>query len=315
MAGRVDTCGMTDIGLVRERNEDHFLIADLKKSVVIHHTSLSYDDETHLMGGSQAKLFLVADGVSDDLIGERASRLAIQGIVQYLLNTMHWLFRVNDGREDAFLEDLKSALAFTQEKIREIGTTTSSRSPIGTMTTLAYVVWPQVYLIHIGNTRAYVFRDRRIVRLTHDQTNAQALVDAGLMDAGQIRDLPVRPILSGLKGRHPHHLIPEVTQFKLSLHDKLLLCTDGLTTQLSDAEITELLSTDVSAEETCGLLINAANVAGGQDNTTVVLAHFTDGTTAQLKRKVEIVNSQKQQSADSLSGSEVSLCWPTGEGD
>lgn len=255
MAGRVDTCGMTDIGLVRERNEDHFLIADLKKSVVIHHTSLSYDDETHLMGGSQAKLFLVADGVSDDLIGERASRLAIQGIVQYLLNTMHWLFRVNDGREDAFLEDLKSALAFTQEKIREIGTTTSPRSRISTMTTLAYVVWPQVYLIHIGNTRAYVFRDRRVVRLTHDQTNAQALIDAGLMDASQIRELPVRPVLSGLKECHPHHLIPEVTQFKLSLHDKLLLCTDGLTTQLSDSEITELLSTDVSAEETCGLLI------------------------------------------------------------
>ena len=90
---------------------------------------------------------------------------------------------------------------------------------------------------------------------------------------------------------------------------------DGLTTQLSDSEITELLSTDVSAEETCGLLINAANVAGGQDNTTVVLAHFTDGTTPQLKRKVEIVSSQKQQFADSLSAGEISLCWPTDEAD
>lgn len=67
---------------------------------------------------------------------------------------------------------------------------------------------------------------------------------------------------------------------------------------------------------TLGLgLINAANVAGGQDNTTVVLAHFTDGTTAQLKRKVEIVSSKKQESAESLSAGEISLCWPTIEAD
>lgn len=134
------------------------------------------------------------------------------------------------------------------------------------------------------------------------------------MDPSQIRELPVRPVLSGLKGRHPHHSIPEVTQFKLSLHDKLLLCTDGLTTQLSDSEITELLSTDVSAEEACGLLINAANVAGGQDNTTVVLAHFTDGITTELKRKVEFASSQKQESAVPSAG-EISLFWPTDECD
>ena len=63
MTGRMDTFGLTDIGLVRERNDDQFLIADLKKSVIIHQTSLSYDDETHLLGGSKAQLLLVADGV------------------------------------------------------------------------------------------------------------------------------------------------------------------------------------------------------------------------------------------------------------
>ena len=70
MVGRMDTFGLTDIGLVRATNEDQFLIADLKKSVIIHQTSLSYDDETHLMGGSQAKLLLVADGVGGSSAGE-----------------------------------------------------------------------------------------------------------------------------------------------------------------------------------------------------------------------------------------------------
>ena len=73
MTGRMDTFGLTDIGLVRERNDDQFLIADLKKSVIIHQTSLSYDDETHLLGGSQAQL-LLAQALQPALRGVRVSR-------------------------------------------------------------------------------------------------------------------------------------------------------------------------------------------------------------------------------------------------
>jgi serine/threonine protein phosphatase PrpC len=287
MVGRMDTFGLTDVGLVREKNDDQFLIADLKKSVIIHQTSLSYDDETHLLGGSQAKLLLVADGIADNREGQQASRLAVQGIVQYLLNTMHWLFRLNDGREDAFLDDLKGALAFTQEKIRQHAEAIPSHPQMGTTITLAYIVWPQVYLIHVGDSRAYVFRDREVIHLTHDQTYAQAFVDAGLMQETDVRKSPLRHVLSGLVGCNPRQLTPEVSQFKLCLHDKLLLCTDGLTTQLTDGEIAALLSNDTSAEEACGLLIKAANDAGGQDNTTVVLAHFTDRMYDRTKAKAE----------------------------
>ena len=300
MVGRMDAFGLSDIGLVRERNDDQFLIADLKKSVIIHQTSLSYDDETHLMGSSQAKLFLVADGVSESSAGERASRLAVQGIVQYLLNTMHWLFRLHDGREDAFLEDLKSALAFTQEKIRQAAEAAPSQPPMGTTITLAYVVWPQVYLIHVGDSRAYVFRGGQMIRLTHDQTYAQALVDAGMMQEKELARSPLRHVLSGLVGGDPGQLTPEVTQLKLAFRDKLLLCTDGLTTHLSDAEIAALLAVDVSAEEACHLLLQAANEAGGQDNTTVVLAHFTDGAIEPLKEKAEYVSYDPAESRDSF---------------
>lgn len=296
MVGRMDTFGMSDIGLVRNCNEDQFLIADLKKSVIIHQTSLSYDDETHLLGGSQAKLLLVADGVGGGPGGDRASRMAVQGIVQYLLNTMHWLFRLNDGREDAFLEDLKGALVFTQDKLRQHAETKPSEQHMGTTITLAYIVWPQVYLIHVGDSRAYVFRDQEIIHLTHDQTYAQALVDAGIMQEADVRKSPLRHVLSGLLGCNPRSLTPEVSQFKLTLHDKLLLCTDGLTAELTDAQIAAILSGDVSAEEGCSRLINAANDAGGRDNTTVVLAHFTDKAPDEIKHKEESL-------ADSISSS------------
>lgn len=295
----MDTFGLSDSGLVRERNDDQFLIADLKKSVIIHQTSLSYDDDTHLMGGSQAKLFLVADGVSSGSAGDRASRLAVQGIVQYLLNTMHWLFRLNDGREDAFFEDLKSALVFTQEKIQQAAATAPAPPLMGTTVTLAYVVWPQSYLIYVGDSRAYVLRNGQLIRLTHDQTYAQALVDAGEMDEKELSRSPLRNVLSGILGCDPAQLNPQVSQFKLSLHDKLLLCTDGLTGQLSDAEIAALLTVDASAEDMCHLLINAANDAGGRDNTTVVIAHFTDRAADGAKKKAEAISSDEAKTVDS----------------
>lgn len=291
MAGRMDTFGLSDIGLVRERNEDQFLIADLKKSVIIHQTSLSYDDETHLMGGSQAKLLLVADGVGGNPAGDRASRLAVQGIVQYLLNTMHWLFRLNDGREDAFFDDLRAALAFTQEKLRMHAEAASSEQQMGTTITLAYIVWPQVYLIHVGDSRAYVFRDRQVIRLTHDQTDASTTADAGMIPEKDVQKNPRRRVLSGLVGCDPQQLTPEVNQFKLSLHDKLLLCTDGLTAHLSDDEIAALLAEDQTSEEACRRLVKAANDAGGEHNTTVVLAHFTDGASDHLREKAATVDS------------------------
>jgi serine/threonine protein phosphatase PrpC len=275
MPGPMDVFGLTDAGRVRARNDDQFLIADLKKSVIVHQTSLSYDDETHLMGGSQAKLLLVADGVSGSPAADQASRLAVQGIVHYLLNTMHWLFRLNDGREDAFLDDLKGALVFTQERLRQDAEHFPSHQNMGTTITLAYIVWPQVYLIHVGDSRAYVIRDSNVIHLTHDQTYAQALVDAGLMDESEGRKSPLRHVLSGLVGCSSIYLTPEVSQFKLTIGDRLLLCTDGLTAHLSDSEIATSLSVAGSSEEACRLLVNSANEAGGRDNITVIVAHFT----------------------------------------
>jgi protein phosphatase len=278
--GMMDCCGLSDVGRVREHNEDQFLIADLKKSVIIHQTSLSYEDETELLGGSQAKLLLVADGVGGNAAGELASSLAIEGAVQYLLNMMHWLFRLETEREDIFRQDLKAALAFTQEKLQHSAESVPEQQGMGTTITMAYLNWPYVYLGHVGDSRAYIYRNRSLTRLTHDQTLAQDLADAGVIEADQVDDSPFSHVLSSLLGCDPTQLNPEVYKSKLSLHDKLLLCTDGLTRHLSDSDLTDILALDLSAEEACHQLIDTANEAGGTDNTTVVLAHFMDRRTA-----------------------------------
>jgi len=272
----MDCYGASHVGRVRENNEDQFLIADLKKSVIIHHTSLSYDDETELLGASQAKLMLVADGVGGNAAGERASSLALEGVVQYLLNAMHWIFRPEDDREDTFLEDLKLALQYSQEKIQYAAAAVPSQQGMGTTITMAYIVWPHVYLVHAGDSRAYLCRDGELVRLTHDQTYAQSLADAGVFTPEQIEKSPLNHVLSSLLGCDPDHLNPEVYKSELRMEDTLLLCTDGLTRHLSEPQIAAFLTAQQSARTVCGQLIDAANEAGGRDNTTVIVARFTN---------------------------------------
>ena len=274
MRGKMDCYGESHVGLIREKNEDQFLIADLKKSVVIHHTSLSYDDETELLGGSQAKLLLVADGVGGNSAGDRASSLALESVVQYLLNAMHWIFLPEDEREENFLDDLKAALEFSQERIQHAAEVIPSQHGMGTTITMAYIVWPHVYLVHAGDSRAYLYRDGTMIRLTRDQTYAQALADAGAIEPEQIETSPLNHILFSLLGCDPTHLDPQVYKSKLSLNDCLVLCTDGLTRHLSDSQIAAFLDTGKAARDVTNQLISAANKAGGHDNTTVIVARF-----------------------------------------
>src|SRR5712671_4478994 len=88
MRGKMDCYGLTDIGKVREVNEDQFLIADLNKSMLIHQTSLSHEDHTRLFGGSQGRLLLVADSMGGHTEGKRASTIAVESLARYVLNTM-----------------------------------------------------------------------------------------------------------------------------------------------------------------------------------------------------------------------------------
>lgn len=278
MPGKMDCHGESHIGMVREQNEDQYLIADLKKSVIIHHTSLSYDDETELLGGSQAKLLLVADGVGGHAAGDRASSLALESVVQYLLNAMHWIFLPEDDREETFMHDLKSALAFSQEQIQHAAESHPGQQGMGTTITMAYIVWPHVYVVHAGDSRAYLFRKGEMLRLTDDQTYAQALVDAGAIPPEQIEKSPLNHILFSLLGCDPEHLDPQVYKTTLAWNDTLLLCTDGLTRHLDDERIAEILQNGQCAESIVSQLIQSTNDAGGHDNTTVVVARFGDAT-------------------------------------
>lgn len=292
MAGCVDAFGLTDTGLVREGNDDQFLIADLKKTIVVHQTSLSYDDETPLMGSSQAKVFVVADGVRAGTCSGRASLLAIQSIVQSLLNSMHWLLGFEDAREDTFLDDLRAAFAYSQQKIQLISHADSPHSQHLTTLTMAYVVWPRLYVTHSGSSSACLFRDGKLIHLTDLLTSGN--------EVGEAASIACDPVLSSaVQERASEHndcgKSPKVGRFVLQLKDKLLLCTDGLTESLASLEIAECLAQNRSSEETCYGLIRLANHTGGTDNTTVVLAQFMDGSEQRARQLAEQLGMSKPE--------------------
>ena len=117
IAIQMDCYGRTDIGKKRSSNEDQFLIADLNKSLRVHQTSLGLDHQTRLFGGSQGHLLVVADGMGGCAAGERASTLAIDSVVSYVLDTLHWFYRLNENSEDDFRDDLKAALHHCQARL------------------------------------------------------------------------------------------------------------------------------------------------------------------------------------------------------
>src|SRR5947209_7440720 len=171
MHGKMDCSGLSDAGRVRDVNDDQYLIASLSKSMQVHQTSLDLDDQTRLFGASQGKLLLVADGLGGGPAGaRRASTLAVNSLTTYLLNTMHWFFRLRPDLEDQFLDDLKSALEFCQERIRAEAERIPEHRGMGTTLTMAYLTWPHVYVVHAGDSRCYLLRGGRLRQLTRDHS-------------------------------------------------------------------------------------------------------------------------------------------------
>jgi len=276
MIGKMDCHGLSDRGKVRKANEDQFFIADLNKSMRVHQTSLDIEDQTRLFGDSQGKLLLVADGMGGHAGGERASTLAVDAVCGYLLNNMRWFFRLHEDDQNDFLDDLKSALEQCQSRVSAEAERTPQRKQMGTTVTMAYVVWPRLYVVHAGDSRCYILRKSKLSQITTDHTFAERFVEAGTIEPEEAESSPWSNVLWNVVGGDSEELLPEVYKAELQLGDTLLLCTDGLNKHVSDNLITALLDADTNAEDICCRLVEATNEAGGTDNVTVVVARFCE---------------------------------------
>jgi PPM family protein phosphatase len=267
--------GKTDRGKERRLNEDHFLIAELAKRMIIRHTSLP-DGGTELrVRGQMGYLLVVADGMGGVSGGEIASGLAVETISWYVNRTMPWFHRHEEGREEDLENDLRVAVQACEQTVSKAARSSEFRR-MGTTLTLACLLWPRVYVVHAGDSRCYLLRGDRFQQLTKDHTVAQRVVEAGIMTAAQAERAGYSHTLWNCISGGPDHVRPDVHRAEMEAGDTLLLCTDGLTRELSDEAIREVLDRGPTLQSAVQALVEAANDAGGQDNITVVGARAVE---------------------------------------
>jgi protein phosphatase len=130
------------------------------------------------------------------------------------------------------------------------------------------MLWPRAFIVHAGDSRAYRLRDGKLERMTMDQTMAQAMIDSGTMTREQAEASKFKNVLLSAAGGHNFDL--EVSATDLHRDDRTLLCTDGLTRHVSEAEIRDILASDIGSERVCRDLLALALDRGGEDNVTIV---------------------------------------------
>lgn len=310
MAGKIDCFGLSDQGPGRPENQDQFLIADLSKSMYVHTTSLSFDDHARLFGNTQGTLLLVADGMGEHFGGGEASRLAVETIGQYVLNAMRWFPRSRNESDADFRAGLMRGFEMCQQQLYERMAAQPECNGMGTTLTLAFVNWPQAYVVHVGDSRCYRLRGGQLERITQDHTMAQQAVARGVMTADNV---PARwkHTLWNVVGGHHESLEPDYFELELELGDKLLLCTDGLVEAVDDGRIQSLLQTEQPAEELCQQLLKRARDQGAQDDVTVVAAQFCDLDDPPVAAAMERATTPVSRQSDAASESAVDSATTT----
>ena len=268
----VTAFGITDTGKVRKSNEDQFLIAELSKRMKVWQTSLP--EPTLQVGDDRAHLFLVADGMGGHRAGERASAIAVAAIEQFTLNTFRWFFAADSPGAQKVLAQFQSALSQADAKILEEAAGNPELQGMGTTLTMAFQLGSQLCIVHVGDSRVYLYRAGELHQLTKDHTVVAELVESGALQPDQVANHPLRHHITNVVGGPNLGVKVEARAFEVQAGDRLLLCSDGLTEMVKDEAIAAALEAELSPEAAAKVLVAQANADGGRDNITVVIARF-----------------------------------------
>jgi protein phosphatase len=263
----IDVYGLTHTGLVRKTNQDHFLIGSLRKKLDVMLASLPQEDLPH-DDERVAFLAMVADGVGGGYKGEEASRIALEEVTQYITESARCYFAA-DAVEEDFIASLKEAAALCHKRVMDRAEGDPDASGMATTLTLWLGVWPWIYLLQVGDSRYYVYRDGELRQITRDQTMAQELADQGVMAKAVAFSSRWAHVLSSSIGGP--QTAPVITRMLNSWDNVHLICSDGLTKHVTDERITERLRTMTSAKQACEALLQDALDGGGTDNVTIIV--------------------------------------------
>ncbi len=261
----------THPGRVRANNEDSYLIARASRNFETLLTNL-HPGEIPQWSEERAYALAVADGMGGCAAGEVASHLALRTVVEHVLRTADWIMRDPDIHGQKIEERMNERFAAASASISKQADRNPEWSGMGTTMTLAASTGRCLFLGHVGDSRAYLLRGGQLRVLTRDHSFAQMLADAGEISQQDAAVHRLRNVLLRFLGGDS--AAADVSHLHLETGDQLLLCTDGLTDMVSEADIGHIVRAASPAQSTCDQLVAAALEAGGKDNITVVLARY-----------------------------------------
>jgi len=262
----VNVFGMSDVGRVRKNNEDNFVVCNLSTGEV----SLTPSLRSHRLG-PRGTLFLVADGMGGEASGEVASQICATTVPKRLYENLKSLGSVS---ETNFVLLLREAVEFANQIIYQKALSEPGFRGMGTTTTGAVLFGAHLFVAQVGDSRAYVLRNRQMVQLTRDQTYLNYLAEIGAEVPAEPEKDSRRSILTQAVGSS-ETVDVKVTYAKVRHGDCLLLCSDGLYNMVKVPTMMSVLAQPDSLQAKCKTLIAKANESGGTDNITVILVEIS----------------------------------------
>jgi len=270
----VDVFGISHKGIVRETNQDHFLVVRAARSLETLLTNL-----TETQPGETFEEFgyglVVADGVGGEAAGEIASRKAIYTLLNLALHTSDWQFRWGPKERNTVLWRMKDRFRSVNAALVRDAAAHASLNGMCTTMTAAVTYGNDAIIGHIGDSSAYLLHEGRLIRLTRDHTLGGRLIEEGTHAPNDPLVLEYRSLLLQALGSREGECHPDVHNYLLQDGDQLLLCTDGLTDMVAETDIEKALNSATSANSACRSLVDLALGNGGDDNVTVIVARYS----------------------------------------
>jgi protein phosphatase len=270
----IDTFGLTHRGKVRSANNDHFLIASFHRNLRVHHTSIP-GGIGHQETESRGFLFLVADGVGGLTSAGDGSALALSTLAHHLLHATEICSEIVLTQQERSSVELRDAVMQAHKALVDMAAEAGGK-PATTLTMYAGF-WPRAFIVHVGDSRMYRFRDGELQRFTSDQTYEQLMLESGAIKPGSPEAARLKHVLWSAVGND--EVVPQIVPTDITRRDVILVCSDGLTKHVTDDEIRDRLARDESSEENVRGLVDLALERGGTDNVTAVVGKTRPRTT------------------------------------
>ena len=246
---QVKACGMTHVGRQRQHNEDSYLVEDA------------------------ARLFLVADGMGGHAAGEIASRIAVDSVSEFILHTKEddgtWPHAYDENYKRS-TNRLMAAVRMANTRVLEAMRKDARLRGMGTTIVACMADDNMMSVAHVGDSRAYLIRDKQLSRITNDHSWVFEQVQAGMLTEAEAEKHPLRNVITRALGG-ALQVVPDASEIECQPGDVYLLCSDGLTGMVPEEEIQRIVTANDDLEAACQQLIEAANERGGLDNVTAVL--------------------------------------------